>query len=130
MVTQTERVVGRRVVNAEIKADPITIIPERRVKIDDGAGGWKWSDWVPVEEEGYEVTITTAKRRLADMIAGTELGNVVRAPYVVIARHDTDLRRGDRFTWNGDMFEVQAVQIKTEVEVIAQVDYFGGAHNG
>lgn len=129
MVSQTEKIVARRVVNAEIKADPIIIFPERRTKINDGAGGWKWSNWVPVTTDGFEVLITTAKRRLADMIAGTELGDVVRAPYVVIARHDVDLQRDDRFTWNGDVFTVTGVQIKTDVEVVAQVDYFGGVNN-
>lgn len=130
MVTQVERIAGRRVVDAEINADPITIYPERRVKIDDNAGGWYWSDWLPVNDpDGYEVLITTAKRRLGDMTIGTELGDVVRSPYIVVARHDVDLRRDDRFLWNDDLFQVMGVQIKDEVQVTAQVDYFGGAHN-
>jgi hypothetical protein len=132
MVTQVERVMGRRQVDAEINSDPIIIFPERRTKIEDGAGGWTWSTWTPVTEQGFEVAITTAKRRLSDMIVGTELGDVVRAPYIVIARHDVDLRRDDQFDWNGDRFYVCGIQIKTDVQITAQIDYLagGGALNG
>jgi hypothetical protein len=128
MVTLAERIMGRRQVEAEIKSDPVNITISRRTKVDDGAGGWTWSN--PTTLDPQEVTITTAKRRLSDMLQNTELGDVVRAPYVVIARHDADIRRDDEFLWNGDHFKVISTQIKTEVQLTAQIDYLAGAHNG
>lgn len=115
---------ARRQVDAEIKADPITIIPHRKTKIADGAGGWTWSP--PLPQEPITGTLIPAKRRLTDMLVNTELGDVVNAPYVFLAPSGSDLKRQDTFTWNDDEFVVTQKVIKTEVSITASVDYVGG----
>lgn len=128
---QIERLMARRQVDAEIKTDPIDIVVYRKPKVADGAGGWRWGPPTPVNGgRPQTVLIAPAKRRLSDMLVNTELGDVVDYPYIIVAKHDAELQRGDLFTWNGDKFEVKTVHIKTEVSTIAQVDYYAGATNG
>lgn len=126
-LSHVELITARRQVNAEINADPVDVELRRRTKINDGAGGWKWSDFVPLKAQ--EVTIIPAKRRLSEMLVNTELGDVVHAPYIILGRHNFDVQRGDRFTWNGDDFVVKEVAIKIEVAKTCPVDYFGGGTN-
>ena len=128
MVNLIERIMGRRQVDAIIRADPAVITLVRRAKVSTPDGGWRWDS--PATLPPIEVSIVPAKRRLSEMLVNTELGDVVDYPYVILARWNTDIRRNDRFTWNGDQFEVQSIHIKQEQEVIALVDYYGGANNG
>ena len=125
---RTELLMARRQVHAEILSDPVIITPVRRSQIADGSGGWRWS--APTPQLPIQVLIAPAKRRLSDMLVNTELGDVPNYPYIVLARHTADLRRDDTFVWNGDEFEVKSIHIKTQVSITAQVDYFGGTHNG
>lgn len=128
-MSTVERLMARRQVEAEIKTDPVEIIVTRRTKVSDGAGGWRWGPPTPMPAQ--EVLITPAKRRLSDMLVNTELGQVVDYPYIILARHNADLKRDDVFFWQGDQFQVQTIHIETEVSITAQVDYFGGgAKNG
>jgi hypothetical protein len=127
-VSRVEALMARRQVTAMIERDEVTIIPHRREKISDGAGGWTWG---PYEEQDPVVcSIIPAKRRLAQMTENTELGDVTKYPFVVLAHHDADLLRDDWFTWNGDDFQVKFLYVKTEIETFAWVDYYGGEHNG
>ncbi len=118
---------ARRQVDAEIKADPVTIILTRKPKLADGAGGWTWGTEVP--QPPLTVRITPAKRRLSDMLQNTEIGDIVRSPYVVLGYHDANIQRDDTFQWNGDTFVVKSTEVKNEVQTLAQVDYLGGTHN-
>ena len=119
---------ARRQIDAEIKTDPVMITPIRRTQVSDGAGGYRWGP--PTPQEPVEVLIMPAKRRLSDMQVNTELGEVIDYSYIVLARHDADIRRDDTFTWQGDEFEVKSIHIKTEISLTAQVDYYGGTKNG
>lgn len=119
---------ARRQVNALILTDPVDIIPIRETKISDGAGGWIASD--PTPREPIQVLIAPAKRRLSEMLVNTELGFVVKYPYIVLARHLADLEQEDIFFWEGEKFQVKSLHIKTQVSITAQVDYFGGTKNG
>lgn len=127
-LSEVERLMGRRQVDALIKSDPAVIHPLRKTKIPDSSGGHRWSDPTPIAEP-LEVLIAPAKRRLSPMMVNTELGNVVEYPYIVLARHNADLNPDDIFTWEGDEFEVKSIHIKTQVSITAQVDYYGGTKN-
>ena len=124
----TERLMHRRQVNAEIKADPVMITPERRTKTSDGAGGWIFGSYEP--QSPVEVLIMPAKRRMSDMLVNTELGDVVDYPFWMLARHDADIQPKDKFTWAGDVYEVRQVHIKMEASITAGIDYYGGTKNG
>lgn len=124
----TERLMHRRQVDAEIKADPVMILPRRRTKVSDGAGGYTYTDYVPQQE--IEALIMPAKRRMSDMRVNTELGDVVDYPFWLLTRHSSNLKPGDLFDWAGDVLEVKQVHIKVEASITAQVDYYGGVKNG
>lgn len=132
MVTHTERIVGRRQIAALIKSDPVDVILYRKTKVADGAGGWKYGP--PAAVNGgvpQRVTLIPFKRRMTEFLVNTELGPVPDLPYVLIGPHDMDIDQGDTFTYNGDNFEVQTIDIQNrDVFTAAQVDYFGGAVNG
>jgi hypothetical protein len=127
MVSTTERIMARRQVQATIKADPVKIIPIRVTKVSDGAGGWTESP--PTPKKPITGTIVPAKRRLSNMLTNTELGDVLRAPYIFLGPHDADLRRGDTFDWNGSDFEVKELELKEEISVTAQIDYVKGSQH-
>lgn len=129
VMSHTERIMARRQVRAEIKTDPVEILPVRRTKVSDGAGGWRWGPEAPIEE-AQEVLIAPAKRRLSDFLVNTELGPVVDYPFILLGYHDADILPDDTFTWAGDTFQVKSIHIKTEVSKVAQIDYFGGTQNG
>lgn len=123
-----ERVMARRQVNAEIRTDPVEVSMIRRTKVEVPGGGWRWS--APTPQPKIEVLIMPAKRRMSDMQVNTEMGDIVDYPFILLARHDADIRRDDEFVWEGDRFEVMQIHIKEEVSVTAMVDYYGGAKNG
>lgn len=128
VMSPVERIMSRRQVNAEILSDPVKIIPHRKQKVDDGAGGWTWSPPVPFNYE-VQVLIAPAKRRLSDFHVNSELGPITLYPFILLARHTADLKKNDTFKWNDDLFRIESIYIKTEVSITAQIDYLGGTHN-
>lgn len=120
----------RRQVEALIKYDPVEILFNRRTKISDGAGGYKWSPYAPLPVGPQEVTLIPFKRRLADMTINTEMGHVVNYPWTIVAVPEVDIERGDRFIHNGDEFEVKFLDLKEYVRKMAAVDYYSGTNNG
>lgn len=132
MVTKTERIMARRQIDALIRADPVDIVIWRKLRVPDGAGGWRWSAPTPIlDGEPQRVTLIPFKRRMTEFLVSTELGNVPDLPYVVVGYHTLNIQREDTFTYNGDTFEVQTVDIEQkDVRIAAHVDYFGGATNG
>lgn len=128
VMNRTELVMARRQVDAEIKSDPIVVNMVRRTKIDVPGGGWRWSP--PTQGPDIECLIMPTKRRMSEMQVNTEMGDIVDYSFILLARHDADIKRDDTFTWEGDQFEVQQVHIKEQVSVTAMIDYFGGAKNG
>jgi hypothetical protein len=110
-----------------IDSDPIEINITRTPKVPDGAGGFVKG--TPVTLSKQTVAIHPFKRRFSEMLVNTEMGDVVDYPYVVLGRPGLDIQRGDTFTWQGDQFVVHTVDIKVDVRVKAQVDYYGGTSN-
>ena len=117
------RVMERRQIDALILADPVDIVLRRRVRVDMPGGGWKWGPETPLPPQ--QVTLIPFKRRMTEFLVNTELGNVPDLPYVLVGRHTLDIRRDDWFEHNGDKFQVQTIDLKTEIRVAAHVDYFG-----
>ena len=128
MKSPTELLMARRQVAALINSDPVLIPLTRETKVSDGAGGFiKGPDIVLPPQR---VAIHLFKRRFSDMLVNTELGDVVDYPYVVVGFPTLDIARGDKFSWQGNQFEVHAVDIKVDVRIKAHVDYEGGLSNG
>jgi hypothetical protein len=122
-VSQVERLMARRQIEAMILADPVEIAFERKAKIPAPGGGWRWGPPTPLEPQ--QVTLIPFKRRMTEFLIGTEIGSVPNLPYVLVGRWNLDIERYDTFVWKGDKFEVQTIDLKEEIRVAAQVDYFG-----
>lgn len=124
-----ELIMSRRQIQAMIDADPIEVILWRRTKEKTAANGWKWTDPQPLPAQ--KVRITPFKRRLTDILTNTELGEVVNAPYVLLGRHDADVKREDVFEWAGRKFVIDSFDIaEPEVKTAALVQFHGGGNNG
>ena len=123
----TELLMARRQIAALINSDPVDIILTRTPKVPDGAGGFVKGP--PITLPKQTVAIHPFKRRFSEMLTNTEMGDIVDYPYVVLGFPDLDIKRDDVFTWQGDTFKVHDLDIKVDVRVKAQVDYFGGVSN-
>lgn len=125
---RVEEIMSRRQIQAIIAADSISVILYRSLKISDGAGGFIQGPKNPLPPQ--TAALIPFKRRLTEFLVNTEMGDVPDLPFVLLGMPTLDVMRGDTFTWQGDSFEVQTIDIKTNVRVAAHVDYFGGTHNG
>lgn len=128
VLNSTQRVMERRQIRALIQADKVELSFIRSDRVDDGAGSWRKGP--PRELPPQECALIPFKRRMTEFLVNTELGNVPDLPYVLLGFHTLDVKRGDTFTFQGEQYEVQTVDLKREVRVAAHVDYFGGAPNG
>lgn len=128
MTNPVERLMARRQIRAMIESDKITVVIQRRMKISTPGNGWKWGPTVTLDPQ--EAALMPFKRRMTEFLVNTELGDVPDLPYLLLGYPDLDVRKDDRFTWNGEEFVVGTVDFKKEVRVAAQVDYFGGNSNG
>lgn len=126
-MAQVERIMARRQIEALIKADPIMVSFRRRAKIAIHGGGWRYGAETPITPQ--EVTLIPFKRRMTEFLNNTELGNVPDLPYVLLGRWNLDVQRGDQFSYGGDEFEVQTIDLDTEVRIACHVDYFGAQHD-
>lgn len=128
VLSSTARVMERRQIKAIIEEDPVDLIFRRAPLVRQADNSYAEGPEVSLEPQ--RVTLIPFKRRMTEFLVNTELGNVPDLPYVMVGEHDLNVRRGDRFTFQGDEFEVQTLDIKKEVRVAAHVDYFGGAPRG
>lgn len=127
-VTQIERLAARRQIAEILRRDGVELVLRRRTKVSAPGGGWKWGAEAPLEPQ--LMALIPFKRRMTEFLVATELGDVPDLPYTILGAHDLDIEPKDRFTWEGDEYEVQTVDIKQEVRIAAHVDYYGGAKNG
>ncbi len=130
MVVGAEKLMDRRQIAEMIRRDPIDVQFVRRPKIETGAGGWRWG---PAETlEPQRVCMIPFKRRMTDFLNNTELGDVPDLPYVLVGRHDLDVKKDDIFTVEGlGTFQVKTFDLsEPEVKTAVQVDYYGGERNG
>lgn len=129
VVFGVELIYARRQIDAMIKADPFMVSLRRRPRVKGPDGAWTWGvEQLLAPQQGRLIPF---KRRMTEFLQNTEFGDVPDLPYVLLGRHDFDLQRGDRFTYNGQEFEVQTIDIhEPEVKTAAHVDYFGGNVNG
>lgn len=127
-LSQVELIMARRQIAALINADPVSITLMRREKLPTPGGGWRWGPETPLPPQ--TVTLVPFKRRMTEFLINTELGDIPDLPYTIVGPPTLNIMKDDIFTWEGDQFIVQELDIKVEVRVAAHVDYFGGAKNG
>lgn len=129
MLLATERLMARRQIAELIRRDATVIHIQRKVKIPNTeTGGWVWGD--PVTLPPQTVAFIPFKRRMTEYMVDTQYGNVPDLPYVVIGSPELDIAIGDTFIVDDECFEVKELDIKREVRIAAQVDYYGRPEDG
>lgn len=126
-VSNVERIMARRQINRMIEDDRVTVTFTRRERLSAPGGGWRWGN--PRTLDPQEAGLIPFKRRMSDFVINTELGQVIDGAYVLLGRHDFDVKREDTFELNGERFRVKQVDVKTEIRVSAIIDYDGGPLN-
>lgn len=128
VVSGVELMMSRRQIREMIMTDVFSVTLKRRTKLSQPSGGWKWSDYVPLEPQNAR--LIPFKRRVTEFLVNTEIGDVPDLPYILLGFHTMDAKRGDKFTYRGDEFELITADIgEPEVKCLFQVDYYGGGIN-
>lgn len=129
VISGVELLMSRRQIREMIAADPVNVVFRRTPKVDDGAGGWSYGTETSLASQ--TIRLIPFKRRITEFLKNTELGDVPDLPYIFLGLHTLDVLPGDRFTYNGDEYEVKTIDMgEPEVKTAGQVDYYGGGTNG
>lgn len=122
-MNRIELLMRRRNVLAFIQADPISVIFTRQTKVKSNAGGYITTS-VPLTQCQLG-RIIPSKRRYAYTGVNTEAGQIPFWPYILEGLHDMDIQVADRFTWDGQEYEVKSIEADREEKTIAAIDFYG-----
>lgn len=95
----------RKATEAVINLNPATIVLKRKGRIPDGAGGWKDGE-IELPPQTVRLFISSLRGTRETTSEG---GQVAFQTLGLLARHDADILRKDRFEHAGRQFEVTSV---------------------
>lgn len=113
----------RRVVAEFIRVDDAKVSFKRILKVKTDAGGYVEQEQPPLPPQ--RVRLIPQKRRFASSFVNTEAGEIEKWPYIFIGAHNLDVVEEDRFTYNGDEYQVMAIEPDREERTLIACDYFG-----
>lgn len=119
MIAQMELDIQRKLTTEFVRADETQLVLTRRTKVSDGAGGHTYTE-APLPAQGLRLIPqqdTAREVQAAD-------GSMVHPRYVLLGRYTADMQRGDKFTYQGNRYEVGDVEDK-QYEVKGDVIYLG-----
>lgn len=119
-----ELLMHRRQIAAWLKADQVQVVLWRSEKIQTPTAAWVEGDPLPLAPQW--VRLIPFKRRLTDMVFNNTAGKVEDLPYVMVGDHNLNVKQDDTFTWEGQEYKVDSIDVKREVRIAAAVDYRGG----
>jgi len=118
-----ELLMRRRNVLAFIEADSIEVVFTRETKTKTPAGGFITS-WAPLSVCQI-ARIIPSKRRYAYTGVNTEAGQIPLWPYILEGLYNMDIKVDDKFTWDGQEYQVKSIEPDREEKTIAAIDFFG-----
>lgn len=104
-----------------IRRAPVEITLRRSSRVDDGAGGWKWGAEQSIAAQTFRKSPTGSSVMLSRT---TMNGDTVVVDSLLIGEHDADIRRFDKFTLEGEEYEVIGVT-SMRWSVHAEVHHLG-----
>ncbi len=107
----------RRVLDAYIAADPVTVSLVRYPRVDDGAGAWRKG--TPVNVAPQIMRLIPYKRRLTNLTDHTADGDIPNVQYSLVATPGVDVKRWDEWFYNGTWFKVMGIEPKTQIRALA-----------
>lgn len=119
----------RKLLVAFINSDPADIKLKRREKIPSPSGGHTLGPPTTLPTQRFR--LVPFKRRLTHMAASGQGGEgaVTSLPYVLVGKHDADVKRGDYFDHKGLRYEVGELEPNRRVRTAAEITE-KGATNG
>jgi hypothetical protein len=102
----------RKNLDAFIRADPVSITLERRVKVKTDAGGFVKGPLTDIPAQQFRVV--PFKRRLYDYTAGTAGGMIPVEQFALVGRINVDIKRDDEFTIKGNRYRVKSIEPQTD----------------
>lgn len=126
-LSQVELVMARRQVQAIINSDPEWVVFNRTTLVKQPDNSYKEGPSTPIAAQ--KVCFIPFKRRLTESIINSEFGEIPGQPYVLVGNYQLDVKRNDEFTWQGDKYVVQALDIKKQQHIVAQIDFKGGPNH-
>lgn len=122
-----ELVMRRRNVAEFVKANPFLITLKRKGSpTRTPAGGVLPGTETTLPEQ--EVRIVQNVRRYTSGIVNSEMGDVPKAMYLIVARHTLNIEEDDRFVWNGEHYVVTGIHKQRQESILATIDLYGPAN--
>ena len=132
--SRVELIARRRVVDAFIKADSVSISLYRPgEKVQTPSGGYTRQE--PFILDPQEMAIIPSKRRYDKGIINSEAGSIIKSEYLLLCRHTANVKENDSFVWLGENYEVREIHptrsgASDDVESILCAIELRGADNG
>lgn len=113
--------VNRKQTAAFIAEDPVRLtLTHPATRTPDGAGGYTTTPGGPADPQDFRLIIqggNVASRNID--------GAQIKPAYVMIGKHDADVKIGDTFTFNNRNYEIKYVRENRDYETWSEVVYTG-----
>lgn len=106
-----------------ISSDPTSVVLTRTETIDDGAGGSFEGDPFDMNPQIVKIQPMTSLRTPERI---SPAGQIMRPTHMVVGMQDLDMRGGDEFQWNGDLWSVAYVDHSQDY--ITKAEVIQGGH--
>lgn len=127
-VNRTETRMQRRLLKAFLDAEPADIELQRPTFVKTPAGGLKAT--VPAKTLSKQrFRLVPFKKRMTKITRDTPDGNIINLEYVLIGHHDADVKPGDYFEWNNQMYDVVSLEPRDDYRIAANISYRGKNNN-
>lgn len=126
MMDHAERVLQRRNTRALIDADPVDVEIFRSTTTETAGGGTRKSTPSGLgRKQRFRLAPASMFTNLTQMMAAQIEGMVPRQEWVILGRHDADIRKDDLLQINGVPYKVFFVDPKREYQTLARVHQEG-----
>lgn len=108
--------IRRELTKRTIRQNPMQVVFTRRAQVPDGAGGWKEDD-VTLEPQTVRLFLSSVLGRRE---VSKEGGQLQFSQAGLLAEHDADIQRGDKFERDGRKYKVEKVDaVRLAGEVVS-----------
>lgn len=117
--------VKRRLLQKYLEDEHEMIVLKRQTIVDTPARGKKRGPVVDLPEQMFR--LYPQVRRMSEETRDTPDGDIANVHWIMIGLWDADVKKADRFVWNGGKYDVKSVNPKREDRTAAMVIYRGEA---
>lgn len=120
---KVEERIQRNLLKEFIASEPSQVVFNRPVIIETDAGGKKQGP--PTILPAQTVRLVPFVRRLSKMTRDTPDGNIINLQYVVVGRHDLDVKMADFFVHEDGIYDVVSIEPNRRFRTAVNVTYRG-----